>query len=136
MLQDKLLQAGKTIVIRGLPHTPAIGIADVVKVEFGMVHLSYRRNDHAESLELKVPRTDCEYFITHGLWTDPDDVPSKPIIPQREGEMVEGEVLGALDSLSCGLTELLANYSADSVKVHFDRGARLFWERVVKDAGS
>jgi hypothetical protein len=134
MLQDKLLQPGKFIVVRPLPHTPAVGVAQIVKIQHGVVHFVYKRSDESRSQDLTLARSDCEYLITHGMWTDGEEVSDRPSIPQQQGEAVEGYVIEGLDPSTSALTDLLGKYSTESIKAHFDRGARLFWERVVMDA--
>jgi hypothetical protein len=116
-----------------MPHTPATGVIEVIKQEFGIIHLRYRRNGEAEMRdELTIPRSDAEYMIAHGFWTDPDEVKDKPSITLDSTDVLKADILDALNRLYESLQNLVDRYDPDSIRTVYDQTCRDWWVSFLK----
>lgn len=84
MIQHTLLQPGKLIVTRDMPHTPATGLLEVTKVEHSVVHFSYRRTGEKEAIDRYLGKSDCEFMISQGYWTDAGERKTLPMMTESE----------------------------------------------------
>lgn len=84
MIQHQMLQVGKLIVTRDMPHTPATGLLEITKVENSVVHFSYRRTGEKEALDRYLGKSDCEFMIGHGYWTDAGEAKALPMMTESE----------------------------------------------------
>lgn len=123
MIQHQLLQPGKLIVTRDMPHTPATGVIEVQKVENSVVHFRYRRTGEEETRdEHVIGKADAEFMISRGYWTDAGEVKILPMMMESEidGLHDEDEVFSHLRAAT-DLTWYFERYDNAQVRAEAHR---------------
>lgn len=117
MIQHQMLQVGKLIVTRDMPHTPATGLLEITKVENSVVHFSYRRTGEKEALDRYLGKSDCEFMIGHGYWTDAGEVKTLPMMTEseRDGLWDDDRLTANLRDAATHITYYLERYDAAQV---------------------
>lgn len=119
MIQHQLIREGRVLAVRALPHTAVMAQLEITKIEYGIVHFSYRRNDDpSEVKHLTMGKADCEAFVVKGMWTDIGEVKSLPEMneSQLDGLADEDNIGKALDDAATHLTWWLERFDNDQVR--------------------
>ena len=119
MIQDQLLQEGRLIAVRALPHTPVMATAEITKIEFGVVHFTYRINDDpGRPKHLTMSKADAESFVVRGMWTDAGEVKRLPEMneSQLDGFHDEDNLVKALRDAATHTTWWLERFDNTQVR--------------------
>jgi hypothetical protein len=116
MIQDKLLQPGKVILVRLAPHMPAMGQLEVLELTNGMIKFRYTRNDDQERRVIDLSRHHSEYMIVHGFWTDPEEVREKPLANESQIDGLWDEVRPELRDALTRATYWFERHDFDQIK--------------------